>query len=125
MMILVALLPTVVAVSLQTAESSKSRLASDLSVSLKERPMMKIVRMLQDMKAELEKELEDDKAVHEMIHCWCKDNREEKTQAIELGEQTSSELESSLAADAAKVKELKTERKDTQDEMWADQKSSG
>jgi hypothetical protein len=44
----------------------------------KERPVMKIVRMLQDMQTELQKELEDDKAVHDMLGCWCKTNEQEK-----------------------------------------------
>eukprot|EP00445_Apocalathium_hangoei_P050362 CAMPEP_0204036222 /NCGR_PEP_ID=MMETSP0360-20130528/79011_1 /ASSEMBLY_ACC=CAM_ASM_000342 /TAXON_ID=268821 /ORGANISM="Scrippsiella Hangoei, Strain SHTV-5" /LENGTH=55 /DNA_ID=CAMNT_0050981385 /DNA_START=50 /DNA_END=214 /DNA_ORIENTATION=+ len=30
----------------------------------KERPVMKVVRLLQDMQAELQKDLDDDKAVH-------------------------------------------------------------
>ena len=33
---------------------------------------MKVVRLLQDMKAELEAELADDQAVHEKLDCWCK-----------------------------------------------------
>eukprot|EP00445_Apocalathium_hangoei_P052516 CAMPEP_0204029512 /NCGR_PEP_ID=MMETSP0360-20130528/56712_1 /ASSEMBLY_ACC=CAM_ASM_000342 /TAXON_ID=268821 /ORGANISM="Scrippsiella Hangoei, Strain SHTV-5" /LENGTH=57 /DNA_ID=CAMNT_0050973487 /DNA_START=85 /DNA_END=254 /DNA_ORIENTATION=+ len=33
----------------------------------KERPVMKVVRLLQDMKAELQKDLDDDKAVHEQL----------------------------------------------------------
>ena len=32
---------------------------------------MKIVRMLQDMKVELQTEAEDDKAVYEKLTCWC------------------------------------------------------
>jgi len=47
-------------------------------VANKERPVMKVVRMLQDMATELQKELEDDKQVHEMLTCWCETNEKEK-----------------------------------------------
>ena len=35
---------------------------------------MKVVRLLQDTKAELENELDDDKAVYEKMTCWCNSN---------------------------------------------------
>lgn len=81
-----------------------------LSTDLKDRPVMKVVRLLQDMKAQLESELADDKAVHEELSCWCKTNDQEKTQAIELGEGTESRLETYLGEAAAKMSELKTKR---------------
>merc|ERR1719337_734583 len=37
------------------------------------------------MQAELQKELEDDKAVYEMLACWCSTNEKEKTQALRWG----------------------------------------
>merc|ERR1719316_2476251 len=51
-----------------------------------ERPVMKVVRLLQDMKAQLEKEKADDEAVFESLDCWCKTNEEEKTKALEAGQ---------------------------------------
>ena len=35
-----------------------------------ERPVAKVVRLLEDMKAQLEKERADDKAVFESLDCW-------------------------------------------------------
>jgi len=84
---------------------------------------MKVVRMLEDMKSELNKELEDDKAVHEMLDCWCTTNEKEKTKAIELAEARIAELESLLGETLAKIKELKAKRKATQEEQYADQKA--
>jgi len=104
---------------------SGSVLSRDLATNLKERPVMKVVRLLKDMEAELNKELEDDKQVYEMLSCWCQTNEKEKTKAIELGTSTAAELEASLSADAAKVVALKAKRKDTMDEMYADQKALG
>lgn len=86
-------------------------------------PVRKVVALLQDMSTELQKELEDDKAVYELLSCWCKTNEQEKTQAIDLGVQTAEQLEASLSADAAKVVELKEKRKQTMDGLYADQKA--
>jgi chromosome segregation ATPase len=111
--------------SVLATASAVTLLARDQSVSLKERPIMKVVRMLEDMKAELNKELEDDKAVHEMMDCWCSTNEKEKTKSIELGEARISELEATLGETAAKIKELKSKRKATQEEQYADQDALG
>jgi len=81
---------------------------------------MKIVRMLQDMAVELQKELDDDKQVHEMLACWCSTNEKEKTQAIELGEAKISQLESSMDEAVARMVELKEKRRSTMDEINAD-----
>jgi len=83
---------------------------------------MKVVRLLKDMETELTNDLEDDKKVHEMLDCWCKQNREEKTAAIELGEEKQSQLEAFLGEAAAKMAEIKSKRDATQDEVdkdWA------
>jgi len=92
-----------------------------LSTDLKERPVMKVVRLLQDMKAQLESELADDKAVHEQLSCWCKTNDEEKTKAIELGEAAESRLEAYLGEAAAKMAELKVKRDATLAEVDRDE----
>ena len=83
-------------------------------------PVMKVVRMLQDMQAELTKDLEDDKAVHEMLDCWCTTNEKEKTKAIELGTAKIAELEAFLGEAAAQMKEKTQKRNDALDEVDAD-----
>merc|ERR1719198_1373499 len=89
------------------------------------RPVMKVVQLLQDMQMELTKELEDDKAVHEMLACWCDDNEKEKSQAIEAAEVEIQQLEAAIGEAVAKLQQLKTQRKDTMDEMYQDQKALG
>jgi len=84
---------------------------------------MKVVRLLEDMRAELQKEMDDDKAVYEELTCWCKANDKEKSQAIEMGNQRVEQLKASLSETAAKVVELKSKRADTKDEIAADQKA--
>merc|ERR1719440_367129 len=103
--------------------AAMSALQTDLAMNLKERPVMKVVRLLQDTKAELEKELEDDKAVYELMTCWCNSNDQEKAAAIEAGKAQIAGLEASMGADAAKIAELKQKRKETLDEVNADHKA--
>merc|ERR1719267_180956 len=110
-------------VLLSSASATSVALQTDLSLNLQERPVMKVVRLLQDTKAELEKELEDDKAVHELMACWCNSNDQEKAAAIEAGKAKIAELVSSMGADAAKIAELKQKRKETLDEVNADHKA--
>jgi len=75
------------------------------------------------MGAELQKSLDDDKAVHEMLSCWCDKNDKEKTAAIDLGEQTIKQLQSTMDEETAKILDLKTKRKATMDELYADEKA--
>jgi len=121
-LLLGALLPACTAVKVKVASSTVT-LQQDASDSLKERPVQKVVRLLEDMKAELSKEMEDDKAVYEQLDCWCKGGTKEKTSAISMAQQLSAQLESSLSEAAAKVMELKTKRKSTWDEIQADHKA--
>lgn len=103
--------------------SLKNALSRDLGVSMKERPISKVVRMLEDMKAELTTGLEDDKAVHEALDCWCTTNENEKNQAVEVAERRIEESYALMGEAGAKMKELKSKRKSVQEELFADQKA--
>merc|ERR1719333_1646971 len=59
-------LASFICVAVLSTAAAMSALQTDAAMSFKERPVMKVVRLLQDTKAELEKELEDDKAVYEV-----------------------------------------------------------
>jgi DNA repair exonuclease SbcCD ATPase subunit len=114
---------TLVVLSSLMAFASAASLAADLTLNLQERPVMKVVRLLQDTKVELEKELEDDKAVYELMTCWCTSGTKEKEAAIEAGKSQIAALESSMGSDAARISELKQKRKETLDEVNADHKA--
>lgn len=103
--------------------SLRNALSRDLGVSMKERPIAKVVRMLEDMKNELTTELEDDKAVQETLDCWCTTNENEKNQAVEVAERRIEELYAMMGEAGAKMKELKSKRKSIQEEQYADQKA--
>merc|ERR1719163_1422464 len=100
-----------------------TQLSKDLDMNTKTRPIMKVVRMLEDMKEELNKELEDDKAVQELLECWCGTGMKEKEKSIQLAESRISELEAALGEALAKINEVKAKRKSTQEEQYADQKA--
>jgi len=100
-----------------------NQMSQDLNMDTKTRPIMKVVRMLEDMKEELNKELEDDKAVQELLDCWCGTGMKEKAKSIELAESRISELEAALGEALAKINEFKAKRKATQEEQYADQKA--
>merc|ERR1740117_670134 len=119
----VAVISALVAPATGLSTKSMSTLARDLNTNTKARPIMKVVRMLEDMKAEVNKELEDDKAVQELLECWCTTGVKEKTKAIELAESRISELEAALGEALAKINEIKSKRKSTQEEQYADQKA--
>merc|ERR1719265_846824 len=57
------------------------------------------------------------------MDCWCGTNEKEKTKAIQLAESRIAELEAALGEALAKIKELKSKRKATQEEQFADQKA--
>lgn len=97
--------------------TAAATLDQDRSLDLKERPVMKVVRLLQDMQKELTAEMEDDKAVYEDLECWCKKNDQEKTAAIEMGSQKSKQLAASIEEYTGKIVELKATRASTLDEL--------
>merc|ERR1719433_1371454 len=93
------------------------------SLSGKERPVMKVVRLLQDMAAELEKEKAEDEAVFESLDCWCKTNEEEKTHAIELGQAKMADLKAAQEEFMAKIEELRNSIEETTTKLREDQKA--
>lgn len=73
----------------------------------KERPVAKVVRMLEDMKVELQAAKETDDKVYEELTCWCTGGTDEKKNAIELGEAKMSDLQSAMGEYGAKIEELR------------------
>jgi len=71
----------------------------------KARPMMKVVKMLEDMNVQLNAEMEDDHEVWEKLDCWCKTNKKEKTASIRLAKETIMSLESTIKELAGAIAE--------------------
>jgi hypothetical protein len=62
----------------------------------KNRPVTKVVTLLKDMSAQLEKEGEEDEEVYDKMVCWCETNDKEKTQAIADAEQSITDLSAQI-----------------------------
>jgi chromosome segregation ATPase len=75
----------------------------------KERPIAKVVRLLNDMQKQLQKEAEQDEEAYEQMVCWCETNDKEKSKAVTLAGQRITQLESDIEAYSAKVTQLTTD----------------
>jgi len=75
----------------------------------KEDPINKVIRLLTDMKDQVEKEASSDMVGYNKYMCWCDTNRKEKTEAVEIATKKIAELTTFLEEGAAKKEKLKTE----------------
>jgi len=84
--------------------------------AVSERPVAKVVRLLTDMQAQLEKEAAEDDEVMEKMVCWCETNDKEKTLAITTNTAKIDQLGTAIEEYAAKgeslTKEVKQLKKD-------------
>jgi len=110
MRVCVALLLAVTAHGVQVDFSDKA---------WKEKPIQKVVRLLNEMQAQIEKEGAEDEAMMEQMGCWCETNDREKTNAIELAEQRLRDLTAAIPEHAAKAVECEVNIKQLQKEVAA------
>lgn len=86
-------------------------------------PIRKVTTLIQEMKAQVEKEGDEDKEVFDKYVCWCDTTKEEKEAAIANAEKTLDELAAFLESAAAKEGQLKTEIGALQEGIADDQES--
>jgi hypothetical protein len=72
-------------------------------------PIRKVVTMIEEMKATVEKEAKEDLKAYDEYKCWCDTGGEEKKNAIAYATETIAELEAFLGDAAGREGELKTE----------------
>jgi len=75
----------------------------------KNRPVSKVITLLKDMVAQLEKEAEEDEEVYETMGCWCTTNDKAKTKSIADAEQAISDLTAAIEEFTASSARLNTE----------------
>merc|ERR1719372_30536 len=75
----------------------------------KNRPVSKVITLLKDMVAQLEKEAEEDEEVYETMGCWCETNDKLKTKSIADAEQAISDLTAAIEGLTASSARLNTE----------------
>jgi hypothetical protein len=76
------------------------------TMDLKERPVQKVVKLLKDMKSELETEHKKDTELFEKMECWCETNEKAKTQAIETANSRIDQLHADIGKHSGKTGSL-------------------
>merc|ERR550514_52741 len=111
---LCALLGAAAAVSLSDTAASL-----DNDAEFKNRPVVKVVNMLKDMKTQLEAEADADEEMMEKMQCWCDTGDKEKTAAIAAAEQRITDTTALVEEMTATSARLATEIATTNDEVAA------
>merc|ERR1719191_430325 len=97
--------------------------AKTLDEELKERPVTKVINLLKDMQATLQKEQETDEEVYDKLTCWCETNDKEKTEAIEIAQARITELVSTIEELTGKSARLTTEIKTLEEDIAKNQEA--
>merc|ERR1719218_437523 len=80
-----------------------------LDEDTKETPIQRVVRLLKEMKSQLEKEVEADSELYDQMVCWCETNEKEKTKAIADADAKDKGLTSEIEERSARFGVLATE----------------
>merc|ERR1719214_573027 len=99
------------AVLFVTAVAAGALALSNNNEDSKANPVNKVVTVLNEMKAQLEKEAAGDDALMDKMICWCETNDKIKTKAIADNKQLIAQLEEAIPEHAAKIATLQTEVK--------------
>jgi chaperonin cofactor prefoldin len=75
----------------------------------KNRPVSKVIALLQDMVTQLEKEGEDDQEIYDTMGCWCVTNEKSKTKSIADAETSIETLTASIESLTATSAKLNTQ----------------
>jgi septal ring factor EnvC (AmiA/AmiB activator) len=89
----------------------------------KNRPVTKVINLLKDMQAQLEKEAEEDEETYQKVACWCETNDKEKTAAIADAEAHITDLTSTIEELTATSAKLNTEIKNLEAEIAKNQEA--
>jgi hypothetical protein len=86
-------------------------------------PVSKVVTLLKDMQAQIEKEQEADEEVYSKLACWCETNDKEKTKAISDAEARIATLDSTIEQMTALSATLNGEIAQLEKEIASNEKS--
>merc|ERR1719335_1314565 len=74
----------------------------ELDRDSKETPIQRVVRLLKEMKSQLEKEADNDAELYDQMVCWCETNEKEKTKAIADADAKDKDLTSEIEERSAR-----------------------
>jgi hypothetical protein len=77
----------------------------------------KVISLLKDMQAQLEKEGKEDEEVYAKVSCWCETNGGDKLKAVEDAEAKLTELQSTIESATAKSAQISQEIADLEAEI--------
>jgi len=83
-------------------------------------PVTRVVNLLKEMQATLNKEQEEDEALYDKLACWCNNNKYEKTGTSDAATAKIADLEATIEMLTARSGELKTKIKELETEVAAD-----
>merc|ERR1719310_1631976 len=89
----------------------------------KNRPVSKVITVLNDMIVQLQKEATEDEEVYESMGCWCETNDKGKTKAIADAEATIAQLTAAIEEFTANSARLNTEIANLQAEISENSKA--
>jgi len=108
--------------SVDLSVNVKSSLSAlTLDTSNKNRPVAKVINVLNDMLKQLEKEASEDEELYETMTCWCETNDREKTKAIADAEAKIDDLGVKIEELTAKSGKLGVEIKNLEKEVAKNQ----
>merc|ERR1719160_1045611 len=88
-----------------------------------ESPIQRVVRLLTEMKTQLEKEAAKDQELYDQMVCWCETNEKEKTKAIADADAKDKDLVAEIEERSARHGVLATEIAQTKKEIGEEQKA--
>jgi len=86
-------------------------------------PVTRVVNLLKEMSATLNKEMEEDEGLYKELACWCNSGKYEKGLATDAAKEKISELTATIEMLTAKSKELNTKIKELEAEVAADKEA--
>jgi hypothetical protein len=89
----------------------------------KDTPVTRVVNLLKEMSATLQKDADEDEALYHKLACWCNNGEYEKSEFIEATQAKIAELEATIESLTAKSAELATTIKETEEQVAADKKA--
>lgn len=94
-----------------TGTSQEQSLEKSWSAELegKTNPIKRVINLLNDMKAQLEKEAAKESEMYDEMVCWCETNEKEKVKAIADAEAKDKDLSAEIEARAARFGSVSTE----------------
>merc|ERR1719453_1374572 len=95
--------------AIQVVDRSHTLNADAQNLDLTERPIAKVIALLKDMSAQLQKEAEEDAETYETMACWCETGDKQKAKEIADGKQRSTELAANIEELTSKGAQLKAD----------------